>query len=118
MEMILNNLHKVAAGAGIWYTVNGILHSVFVIAQHKTGYDRTLLRLLLDGHILMLSGLMLLLIYPGIRDGHPYAYNLVLLSTIGMIIYCALIFPFLKSVMTILISLIVLTLVIIKLVHQ
>ena len=48
------------AAAG-WYMINGLLHDYFVITRHKTGYDRDLMRLLLDGHLLIVSGIMMLM---------------------------------------------------------
>lgn len=42
--------------ASLWYFGNGMLHDVFVLIKHKGKYDRELLRLLMDGHVLMLSG--------------------------------------------------------------
>ena len=42
--------------ASVWYFGNGLLHDAFVLTKHKGKYDRELLRLLMDGHVLMLSG--------------------------------------------------------------
>ena len=91
--------------AGVWYFVNGVLHDVFVLVKHKTGYDRELLRLLMDGHVLMLSGA--LCIFGSFMPLEASFYTAVLgfITGIFMLGYCIMIWPFLKSVMTTIISL-------------
>ncbi len=94
--------------SSIWYFTNGILHDIFVIKNHKTKYDRELLRLLMDGHILMLSGSILGVTYIMMLHQMAYAGWISAIIALGMLIYCAMIFPFLKSIVTIIISLILL----------
>ena len=91
----------------IWYFVNGILHDIFVLKGHKGGYDRELLRLLMDGHVLILSGLLLLISWLMLRQGLVWGALTGLTVGLGMIIYCVMIFPFLKSLVTMLLSLII-----------
>jgi len=45
--------------ASVWYFGNGILHSATVLIQYNGKYDRELLHLLMNGHVLMLSGAVL-----------------------------------------------------------
>ena len=104
MNSILS-VHWVLAAA-IWYLGNGLLHDIFVLSRHKTGYDRDLLRLLLDGHILMLSGAITLVAYLMLLQKLAWGAYIGVIIGISVLIYCALIFPFLKSVATMIISLI------------
>jgi hypothetical protein len=99
----LLSLHWVLVAAG-WYFLNGLLHDIFVWKAHKTGYDRDLLRLLMDGHVLLLSGAVLLVCYQMMLRGVTGAALISLLVAVFMIIYCAMIFPFLKSFVTLMIS--------------
>lgn len=92
--------------SAIWYFANGILHDIFVIKNHKGTYDRELLRLLMDGHVLMLSGAIVFVIYIMMLNKIQYAGVIGIIVGVGMLIYCAMIFPFLKSIVTISISLI------------
>lgn len=84
----------IAAG---WYGLNGLLHDFFVVRAHKDGYNRELLRLLMDGHMLMLSAALLVAGWWIVRSGEVYGALIGLIVAIGMLVYCALIFPFLKS---------------------
>jgi len=90
--------------AAIWYFVNGVLHDIFVVIRHKGKYDRDLLRLLLDGHVLMLSGAVACIAYLMLQKGMIYGSYMNLLVGFSMLVYCALIFPFLKSFVTMAIS--------------
>ena len=91
--------------AAIWYAINGILHDVFVIRNHKGGYDRELLRLLMDGHVLILSVLVMMTCYLMTACGIIYGPVTAIIVTVAMLVYCAMIFPFLKSFGTIFMSL-------------
>jgi hypothetical protein len=96
--------------ASIWYFANGVLHDIFVVKNYKGSYDRELLRLLMDGHVLILSGAILFVCYLMLRD--PILENpgavIGMIIAIGMLIYCAMIYPFLKSFITMAISMMVL----------
>lgn len=94
----------IAAG---WYVVMGVLHDIFVIKNHKGPYDRDLLRLLMDGHVLILSGVLLGVCYLMTLNNVQYASWIGLITGIGMLVYCSMIFPFLKSFVTMFISLMV-----------
>ncbi len=90
---------------GLWLTVNGILHDIFVLrSEHGKVYDRDLLRLLMDGHILITCGLVILFCYKGIVQNQQWAYYVCIISALSILVYCAMIFPFLKSIVTMLIS--------------
>ncbi len=90
--------------ASLWYFTTGVLHDVFVLINHKGKYDRELLRLLMDGHVLMLSGVVVfvcwLMMLSKIQCG-----GLISIIVAGfMLLYCLMIFPFLKSFVTMAIS--------------
>ena len=93
--------------ASAWYFVNGLLHDFFVLKEHKGGYDRELLRLLMDGHVLLLSGALLFISWMMLRQGVAWGALIGLVVGIGMIIYCLMIFPFLKSFVTLFISIMI-----------
>jgi hypothetical protein len=93
--------------ASIWYFVNGVLHDIFCVIRHKGPYDRDLLRLLMDGHVLILSGAILYICYLMIRNNIQYGSIIGIILGIGMIVYCFMIWPFLKSFVTLIISIMV-----------
>src|SRR6187551_2444701 len=106
MDSIIHFLPWVILAIGAWSLINGILHDIFVlIGEHGKTYDRNLLRLLFDGHILITCGVMLLLSYPGLKTGQPWAYYISLASCISLFVYCLMIWKFLRSVVTATISL-------------
>jgi hypothetical protein len=92
---------------GGWLTINGILHDVFILrSPHGKIYDRNLLRLLMDGHILITSGIVLLFCARGIQMNQPWAYYIALTVSVSILAYCLMIFPFLKSIGTLALSII------------
>jgi hypothetical protein len=119
MENIIGYVSSVVLVAGGWNLVNGILHDVFVLRSgHGKQYDRNLLRLLMDGHVLMTCGFILLLISVGVRAGHQYAYAVAGAALVSMIIYCFMIFPFLKSFVTLFINSVTLIILIISFIKK
>jgi len=91
---------------GGWSLVNGILHDIFILrSEHGKQYDRNLLRLLMDGHILMTCGAMQIISSLGFRNDQSWAYYVAGLSCISLLVYCGMIFPFLKNVVTPLLNL-------------
>ena len=100
--------------AALWYFVNGVLHDFFVIKNHKTGYDRDLLRLLMDGHVLITCGVFYLLAYNLLANNNATGIYLCIASSLSLLVYCGLIFPFLKSMVTIFINTAVLIFVVTK----
>jgi hypothetical protein len=90
--------------ASVWYFAAGLLHDIFIIKEHKGDYNRDLLRLLMDGHVLMLSGILTFISYLMLKNNIPSANVILLTIGISMLMYCAMIFPFLKSFATIIIS--------------
>ena len=101
---------------GGWLVINGILHDVFVLlSEHGKVYDRNLLRLLMDGHILIFSGIVLLLCYNGIQQNQQWTILIAGVVCVSMLVYCAMIFRFLKSIATILLNTVLLVLLLIKL---
>jgi len=103
--VITNFIPQVVLGVGIWMIANGVLHDTFVLAQHKGPYSRDLLRLLMDGHVLITCGLIQVLVYPGLRDAAPWAAGLAILASSSLVVYCLMIFPFLKSILTMVLNL-------------
>lgn len=99
----LFSIHWILISA-IWYFGNGLLHDIFIILNYKGKYDRELLRLLMDGHVLMLSGVLVFACYFMMLSRIQGGALIALITGIGMLIYCAMIFPFLKSFGTIAIS--------------
>ena len=87
---------------------NGILHDVFVLMQHKEPYDRNLLRLLMDGHILISSGIAYIIAYFLLRQNNPIGLYLCIATALSLLVYCGMIFPFLKSYGIIAITVVVL----------
>ena len=87
-----------------WYLINGILHDIFVVRGHKTGYDKDLMRLLMDGHVLILSGILMLISWMMLHEHNLWGAIIGFVVGAGMIIYCVMIFPFLKSFFTLFIS--------------
>jgi hypothetical protein len=108
-------LPLVSICVGGWAVLNGILHDLFVIfSEHGKKYDRDLLRLLMDGHILITCGVMQMIAYTGLRGNENWAYYISGVACISLLVYCAMIFPFLKSIVTIFLNGALLTLLIIS----
>ena len=85
--------------------LNGLLHDFFVLrSDHGKKYDRDLLRLLMDGHILITCGLMQMISSIGLKHGDTWAYYVAGLASISLLVYCGMIFPFLKSIGTIVLN--------------
>src|SRR5689334_3250728 len=90
---------------GGWCIINGILHDIFVlVSEHGKKYDRDLLRLLMDGHVLITCGVLQMVAYSGLRAHENWAYYVSGIACISLLVYCAMIFPFLKSFFTILLN--------------
>lgn len=101
----LLSIHWVLISA-VWYFGNGLLHSTMVLIQHKGKYNRELLRLLMDGHVLMLSGAIVFVCWQMALNKIEYGGLIAIIVSLFMILYCIMIYPFLKSFETIIISLI------------
>jgi hypothetical protein len=95
--------------ASFWYFGNGLLHDIFVLIGHKGKYDRELLRLLTDGHVLMFSGVVVFVCYLMMLSKIQCGGLISIIIAMFMLIYCAMIFPFLKSYGTMAISIILIT---------
>jgi bacteriorhodopsin len=119
LENILKYVSSAVLIAGIWNTANGLLHDVFVLrSDHAKQYDRTLLRLLMDGHILITCGVILMIVSAGIRSVDRYAYYIAGTALLSILIYCCLIFPFLKSIGTLSINFLTLIILIISFIKK
>jgi hypothetical protein len=94
-------------GVGIWYLISGLLHDFFVVKNHKGPYNRDLLRLLMDGHVLIFSGLILFVCYAMLLNKVPYGALVAGILAAAMLVYCGMIYPFLKSYFTMFLSLMV-----------
>src|SRR5437016_3088801 len=105
MDKITNYTPHILFGIGVWYALNGILHDIFVLrSEHGKKYDRDLLRLLMDGHVLIVGGVVLMICFSGLKLNYSFAYYTCGFICLSMLVYCAMIWPFLKSVVTILMS--------------
>jgi len=102
MDKIFFQLPLISLLVGGWSVVNGILHDIFVLKKYKV-YDRELLRLLMDGHILITCGIIQLMGY-WIKDKTGIALWTSFTATASLLVYCFMIFPFLKSIVTITIN--------------
>lgn len=92
--------------AALWYFGNGLLHDIFVLLNHKGKYDRELLRLLMDGHVLMLSGAVVFMCWLMMLNKIQCGGVICIIVAGFMLLYCAMIFPFLRSFGTMAISII------------
>ncbi|HTL82537.1 MAG TPA: hypothetical protein VL651_12580 [Bacteroidia bacterium] len=105
MQQLVNILPWITSFIGGWSLINGVLHDIFVlIAERGKKYDRNLLRLLMDGHILITCGIILLLCHSSIASGQHFAFFIAMACCASLLVYCAMIWPFLKSVVTTFIS--------------
>jgi len=104
MDFLVKNISIFSILIGGWSVVNGILHDVFVLRKYKT-YDRELLRLLMDGHILVTCGILQLLAAGGFGEHNDWGFLVSIVASVSLLVYCGMIWPFLKSVITIIINL-------------
>jgi len=108
MERIISYLPVISLCVGGWDVVNGLLHDIFVLIEHwkkampaAGRYDRDLLRLLMDGHILITCGILQMLAYKGLQGSGHWGYYISGVACISLLVYCGMIFPFLRSFGTI-----------------
>lgn len=123
MERLLQYLPYISLIVGGWAVVNGILHDVFVLIRHKTGYDRELFAFAhgrahthhLSDKVRTLakrSGIIQMIAYKGLGANANWGYWVAGVATISLLIYCGMIFPFLKSFGTITLNLFLLVMLI------
>ena len=93
--------------AGLWALVNGILHDVVILRQRRP-FDRELIRLLIDGHVLIFGGILYLISFRGISTEQSFAFLVCMVAALFLLGYCFLIFKMLPSIATITINLIAL----------
>jgi len=111
MKTTLSYLPVLTLCIGSWILLSGVLHDIFVLrSEHGRQYDRDLLRLLQDGHILITGGLFQIVAYSGLQNNEPWAYYIAGIASVSLLIYCAMIFPFLKSFFTIFLNILLLIL--------
>jgi hypothetical protein len=96
---------------GGWSLINGILHDIAVIRKYPV-FDKQLITLLIDGHILIFSGIFFLFTFSGIETQESWAFYIGIIDAIFMLGYCALILKILPAITTILINIIALILLI------
>ena len=116
MRNINEILPWLSAGVGAWACVNGLLHDIFVLAQ-KRKYDRDLLRLLMDGHILLTCGIMQVISWKGLLQQAMWSFYVSGIASLSLLVYCGMIFPFLKSFATIVLNVTLLVLLMISFLH-
>ncbi len=101
LNTVLENPSAIAFCIGGWMVLNGLLHDIFVLrSEHGKKYDRELLRLLMDGHVLITFGAIQMLVYRGLQVQSQWACLIAGIACISLLVYCAMIFPFLKSLVT------------------
>lgn len=101
---------------GAWLFINGVLHDIFVLKKHPI-FDKELIHLLIDGHILIFGGIFYFLAFAGIRGLEDWGYYLGILASIFILGYCGLILKILPSTVTILLNLIALIVLVINLIN-
>jgi hypothetical protein len=109
MNWLQQHIHWVVGAAGVWITGNGVLHDIFILLQRRP-YEKELIRLLIDGHILIFAGVLFMLCFKPLQENSTFALLVCILNAIFILGYCALIFKMLPAIGIILISLIVLIL--------
>ena len=82
--------------AGGWSVMNGVLHDFFVLKTHRT-FDKELMRLLTDGHILIFGGIFYFLAFYGIKSNQVQSYYMAITTSIFLIGYCLIIFKMLPA---------------------
>jgi len=103
----MQNLQYFILFAGAWALINGILHDIFVLKERRP-FNRDLIRLLIDGHLLIFSGIFYFVSAKGILQGEKTAFLICIFNAFFLLGYCAFIFKILRSFGTILINLIAL----------
>jgi len=83
------------------------IHYYFILLQ-KRPFERELIRLLIDGHILIFSGILFLICAKPLKQGSDFALLLCIVNALFLLGYCALIFKMLPAVGIIIVSLTVL----------
>jgi hypothetical protein len=58
----------------------------------------------MDGHILITCGVVQILSFKGMEEYQHWAYYNCAAASISLLIYCAMIYPFLKSIFTIILN--------------
>ncbi|NNM95478.1 MAG: hypothetical protein HKL88_08460 [Bacteroidia bacterium] len=90
---------------GAWNVINGILHDIFVLrSEFGKEFNRELLRLLMDGHILITCGVIQIACFTGIRENSHWAYMITGITCLSLLVYCAMIWKFLKSFATLILN--------------
>jgi hypothetical protein len=72
-----------------------------------------LIQLLIDGHILIFTGIFFLFTYSGIKTQQAWAFSIAIIAAVFMLGYCGLILKILPAITTILINLVALILLIV-----
>ena len=109
----MSSLSIIALAIGAWMALQGILHDIFVLrSEHGKKYDRELLRLLMDVHILITCGAMQMI--SSFAMPQTWAYTIGATASVSLLVYCAMIYPFLKSFFTIGLNAILLVLIVVN----
>jgi hypothetical protein len=97
MGWLLANMQWIVAFAGVWTLGNGILHDVFVLAERRP-FDHELIRLLIDGHIMIFGGVVYLICFQSLNAFNMTAWWVCVANAVFLIGYCMLIFKLLPAV--------------------
>lgn len=107
MKWLTEHTHWLVGFAGIWTLGNGILHDIFVLIQRRP-YERELIHLLIDGHILIFGGIVYLICFRQLQFYNATTWWICIANAFFLLGYCALIFKLLPAVGMILLNLLVL----------
>ena len=117
MRELLEYLPTASFCVGGWVFINGVLHDICVLrSDHGKKYDRDLLRLLMDGHILITCGAVQMLVFKGLQANEQWAFLAAGVTSISLLVYCGMIYPFLKSIVTMVLNSLLLFMVVAKLI--
>lgn len=113
MNWLMNNFYWVVGFVGAWTTVNGLLHDIAILMQRRP-FERELIHLLIDGHIIIFSGILYLLCFKPLQQGSSFALWICIADAVFMLGYCGLIFKLLPAIGMIFLNLVVLIIALIK----
>jgi len=115
--MSAGTLAWMSLAVGGWAVGNGILHDLAVVKDHFKEYDRNFLYYLLNGHIIIVTGLFEMISFSGIMRGEIWGLYVSGTAALSMVIYCIMIWKFLPSILTIILQSGLLTVLVLHYVH-
>jgi hypothetical protein len=114
MKWLIDYFHWIVLVSGIYIALNGILHTFFVLKESK-GFDKELIRLLIDGHILIFGGVLFMICYNQLKMQTEFSYWICCVNGLFLLGYCGLVFKLVPAVFIIILNLVIIALSIYKL---